>query len=260
MKSRIVDFFVKTSYYPRLFLDYIISLFIKNDYSILDKFRNQECMIVGNGPSLNKTPLDKINMVSIGMNKINMIFDRTSWRPDIIVCVNGLVIRQNLDFFNTTDIPLVLPIKSLYLGIKKRPNIIFVRVADSLDFESDLRKHMGIGFTVTFACLQVAGFLNPKSVNIVGVDHYFKGNNTEKPHEIKVLEGDDLNHFDPNYFKDKLWGYPDLDGSEKAYLISKAYFDSKKIPITDYTVDGKLTIFERGEIQDLIKRSEPIFE
>lgn len=256
MKSKIVDIFVKSSYYPRLIIDYIIFLFIKNDYSILDKFKNQDCLIVGNGPSLNKTPLEKIKMVSIGMNKINMIFDRTTWRPDIIVCVNGLVIIQNLSFFNTTDIPLILPIKSLYLGVKKRPNTIFVRVADSLDFEDNLKKHMGIGFTVTFACLQVAAFLTPKSVNIVGVDHYFKSINSEKPHEIKVLEGDDMNHFDPNYFKDKLWGYPDLDGSEKAYITSKEYFNSKRVPIIDYTVDGKLLIFDKGNIDDLILKKK----
>lgn len=258
MKSKIVDFFVKTSYYPRLVLDYIISFFITNDYTILDKFRNKDCLIVGNGPSLKKTPLEKIDMVTIAMNKINILFDKTEWRPDIIVCVNGLVIRQNLEFFNSTDIVLVLPVKSLYLGIKKRRNIIFVRVADSLDFEADLKKHMGIGFTVTFACFQVAAFINAKTVNVVGVDHYFKSTSNEKPHEIKVMVGDDENHFDPNYFKGQLWGYPDLDGSEKAYLTAKQYFDSKKVPVTDYTINGKLTIFKKGDIQEIIAQPTPI--
>lgn len=250
MKSKILEILALLSYYPRLVIDSILFFFIKNDYTILDKFNNQDCLIVGNGPSINNTPLDKINMLSIGMNKINMLFDRTEWRPDLIVCVNGLVINQNSDFFNATEIPLVLPVKALYLGIKRRPNIIFVKISNSTNFQENIKESVGGGCTVTYTCLQIAAFAKTKSISIVGVDHYFKFQG--ESHQIKVLEGDDDNHFDPNYFKDKLWGLPDLDGSEKAYLLAKNYFESKNISITDYTVNGKLLIFAKGNIEDLI--------
>ncbi len=252
MKGKITNILVRLSYYPRLIIDSLLFMLIKNDYSLLDKFKDQDCLIVGNGPSLNITPLEKINMLSMGMNKINILFDRTTWRPDVIVCVNGLVIRQNLDFYNSTTIPLILPIKSLYLGIKRRPNIIFIKISDSVYFQENIKKPMGIGSTVTFTCMQIAAFAKVKSVNIVGVDHNFKytGN------KIEIHEGDDLNHFDPNYFKDKLWGLPDLDGSEIAYKIGKNYFDNHGIPITDFTIGGKLQIFPKSEIDQLLKNEE----
>lgn len=256
MKGKITNILVRLSYYPRLIIDSLLFMLIKNDYSLLDKFRDQDCLIVGNGPSLNITPLEKINMLSMGMNKINILFDRTTWRPDIIVCVNGLVIRQNLDFYNTTSIPLILPIKALYLGVKRRSNIIFIKISNSIYFQDNIKKKVGIGSTVTFTCMQIAAFAKVKSVNIVGVDHYFKTTKTEQPHQIKIHEGDDLNHFDPNYFKGKLWGLPDLDGSEKAYLLSKNYFDSHNIIAKDFTVDGKLDIFEKGNIEYLLNRKE----
>jgi hypothetical protein len=253
MKSKLIKIITTVSYYPRLFLDKALFLFVKNDYSLLDVLNNENCLIVGNGPSLKKTDLDKIEMPSIGMNKINLLFDKTTWRPNIIVSVNGLVIKQNKDFFNSTNIPLVLPIKAMYLGIKKRPNVIFVKISNSMKFTENLDKPLGIGSTVTYTCFQIAAFAKVKSVSIVGVDHSFNLNSKSKnkEHNIEILEGEDNNHFDPNYFKDKLWGLPDLDGSEKAYLLAKHYFISKKIPIKDYTINGQLQVFEKGNILDI---------
>ena len=248
MKSKIMDVLTTISYYPRLLLDSILFLFVKNDYSLLDKFKDNDCLIVGNGPSLNKTELEKINMPSIGMNKINMLFTRSKWRPDVIVCINGLVIQQNADYFNSTNIPLVLPIKAWYLGIKKRPNVIFIKISDSFNFKDSLKKSIGKGSTVTYTCLQVAAFANVKSVNIVGVDHSFK---YEGDKGIKVHKGEDQNHFDPNYFKDKLWGLPDLDGSEKQYLLARKYFESINKSVIDYTINGKLQIFKKGDVQKI---------
>ena len=256
MKSKVIKKIAGLSYYPRLLLDSILFLFIKNDYTLLDKFKNEDCLIVGNGPSLNKTDLEKIKMPSIGMNKINLLFTKTTWRPDLIVCVNGLVINQNKEFFNSTNIPIILPIKAWYLGVKKRSNIIFVTVSNSLNFSNNIEKGVGFGSTVTFTCLQVAAFSKSKSINIVGVDHSFKltSKSKNKEHNIEVLEGEDQNHFDPNYFKNKLWGLPDLDGSEKAYVLAKKYFDSFKIPVTDYTIDGKLQVFTKDDIHKIYSK------
>jgi len=244
------------TYFPRIILDRLLFfLFVKNDYSLLNVFTNKDCLIVGNGPSLNKTDLDRIKMPSIGMNKINLIFDKTVWRPDLIVCVNGLVINQNKDFFNSTNITLILPVKALYLGVKRRPNIIFVKVSNSLHFTKNINKGIGIGSTVTYTCLQIAAFSEVKSVNIVGVDHSFKlkPKDENKEHNIEVLVGNDVNHFDPNYFKNQLWGLPDLDGSEKAYILAKNYFDSIKIQVTDYTIQGKLQVFPKDSINKIYK-------
>lgn len=255
-KKKIFKLVSSISYFPRIFLDKLLfSLFVNNDYELLKVFENEDCLIVGNGPSLKKTDLEKIKMPSIGMNKINLIFDKTTWRPDVIVCVNGLVINQNKDFFNSTKITLVLPVKALYLGIKRRSNVIFVKVSNSLNFKKNINNEVGIGCTVTYTCMQIAAFSKIKSVNIVGVDHSFKLKSKEKDkeHNIEVFEGDDENHFDSNYFKNQLWGIPDLDGSEKAYKLAKNYFDSINVLVTDYTVNGKLEVFKKGDIKNIYK-------
>ena len=63
-------------------------------------------LIVCNGPSLKKTPLDDFkNEFSIGLNKIHLIFEQTEWRPNIIVSSNKFVLQQtsftdkNINYF-----------------------------------------------------------------------------------------------------------------------------------------------------------------
>jgi hypothetical protein len=252
MKYKLLKIIANLTYYPRIALDWLLFLYVKNNNnpSFLDKISNKDCLIVGNGPSLKITPLDKISRPSIGMNKINLLFDKTTWRPDIIVCVNSLVIKQNLFFLNSTHIPLVLPVKSIYLGVKKRPNVYFILQSNLINFSNTIDKPIGIGSTVTYACFQVAAWAKVKSISLVGVDHSFQFSG--KKHDIQMQIEDDNNHFDSNYFKGNLWGLPDLDGSEKAYLIAKSYFDNESVPVIDYTLNGKLNIFPKGNINDLI--------
>ena len=77
--------------------------------SLCNIYKNKPLLIIGNGPSINKTPLDDFcNVPSIGMNKINLLFPKVKWRPSIILCSNRLVIKQNREFFTKTQIPVFL--------------------------------------------------------------------------------------------------------------------------------------------------------
>ncbi len=253
MKEKTLEFLKEATYYPRKFVDAcMFHLFFKyrNNWDILKKYTDKPVLVVGNGPSLNKTPLAQLqdSHVSIGMNKINLIYEKTSWRPDIITCVNGFVISQNKEYFNATNRVLIFPIRALYLGIKPRKNVLFVNLKDQNKIESNIEKVLSTGCTVTFTALQIAAYLKPIAVNIVGVDHSFV---VKKGPLVQKFEGDDVNHFSKDYFKNQYWGLPDLDGSEKLYQLSKEYFEAKGVPITDYTVNGKLEIFNKGDIKDL---------
>ncbi|MFN9914996.1 MAG: hypothetical protein ACK53L_20570, partial [Pirellulaceae bacterium] len=66
-----------------------------------DRFPNQKAIIVCNGPSLLQTNLELLSgLFAFGLNKINLLFERNSFRPDVIVAINQLVVEQNADFFN----------------------------------------------------------------------------------------------------------------------------------------------------------------
>ena len=55
-----------------------------------NKFDGERVFMIGNGPSLNHTPLEDLNdEYTIAMNKINRIYDKTSWRPSIYYFANS---------------------------------------------------------------------------------------------------------------------------------------------------------------------------
>ena len=81
--------------------------------ALKNRNRGQPMLVVGNGPSLNKTPLDEFSHIpSIGMNKIDILFPRVSWRPSLVLCINNLVVKQHAEAFASSDIPIFLSWKS----------------------------------------------------------------------------------------------------------------------------------------------------
>ncbi len=219
----------------------------------ISKFKNslegKTVIIVGNGPSLKKTPLDDFSSIpSIGMNKINLLFDNVAWRPSYLVCVNGLVIRQNRSFFKSTNIPLFLDVKAKYLGVNSK-KVNYLLLSDSGYFSDNLEEYVDSGPTVTYTALQLANYMGAGKIIIFGVDHYFK--DAGKAHEIVRKEIEDEDHFHPDYFsKGQLWGIPNLDESEVVYDKARKFFEAKGVKIYDATVGGHLSIFEKISIDE----------
>ena len=60
----------------------------------------ERAVIYCNGPSLNNVDFDLLDGVFVfGLNKIDLIFSKTSMRPDAIVAVNSCIIEQNKPFY-----------------------------------------------------------------------------------------------------------------------------------------------------------------
>ena len=46
------------------------------------KYEGERIFVIGNGPSLSETPLDKIDSeYSFALNKVNLVYKSTEWRP-----------------------------------------------------------------------------------------------------------------------------------------------------------------------------------
>lgn len=215
--------------------------------------KNKPLLIVGNGPSLNKTPLDKfMNINSIGMNKIDLIFKKTSWRPSFILATNSLVIKQHVVNLTKLNIPCYLSWKSRYFVPKPlRKYFTFFSESGSSKFSHDITVDVGLSATVTYTALQFAYFMEADPIILVGVDHNFSFDGN--PNEYKKRKGEDINHFDPNYFAEgSYWGLPNMEASEFAYLQVKNEFHNSKRKVYDATVNGKLNIFTKISIDEAL--------
>ena len=105
----------------------IIRPFIKSRYIDSLPVEGNSVLLVCNGPSLNQVDLSKFSGIQgYGLNKINLIFTRTKWKPSGIFVINGLVISQIKDLINmSSDIPYYCDEKGIFLGARATKYIRF---------------------------------------------------------------------------------------------------------------------------------------
>lgn len=218
-----------------------------------DRFKDQRCFIIGNGPSLNQTVLTYLkNEYTIGMNRIYLNYHKMGFEPTFYCSVNPNVIEQFKDDIDKVDsIKFVRKDASSY--IKNRWNIFFMKSLDhfGLNFNANLETlEWYEGGTVTYCALQVAFYLGFQAVILIGVDHFFK--ESGEPNKLVTASGDDPNHFHPDYFgKGIKWQFPDLDRSEQAYQIAKRVYEENGRVILDATVGGHLKVFPKVDYMTL---------
>lgn len=220
-----------------------------------DRYKGQKCVILCNGPSLLNVDFELIQnhgVFCFGLNKINLLFERTAFRPNAVVAVNPQVIEQNAPFFNDTSLPLFLHCCALR-HVSPRKNIAYLHSTQQVRFARDCSVSIQEGFTVTFVALELAFHMGFQEVALVGCDHSFS---TEgPPHQLVTAGDEDPNHFDPRYFSGGMqWGLPDLRGSEYFYDLARQVYEAFGRKILNATKGGRLSVFERRSLGDFLKR------
>jgi len=221
-----------------------------------DKYLGNKAVILCNGPSLNSVDfklLEESNVYTFGLNKINLLFDRSSFRPNCIVAVNPLVIEQNKDFFNDTEISLFLDSVGAQKGwVNARRNVAFLHSGGNPNgFAKDCSMSINQGYTVTYVAMQLAFHMGFKNVALVGADHSF----ATKGAANKTVKGEavDESHFDPRYFANVNWQLPDLFESEVAYSRADNIYKVHGKKIVNCTDGGKLEVFQRETLESFLE-------
>ena len=222
---------------------------LANKKGMLD---GEKVVIVCNGPSLLSTNFDLLEgTFCIGLNKINLIFDKTPWRPDCIVAVNQKVMEQNEAYFHQSDIPLYLN-RRLLTASGRHPQACYLNCQlPSGQFSTDASQGVSQGFTVTYVALQLAYHFGAKETAVIGCDHNFAA--AGAPNSTAIADGPDRNHFDPNYFSGGVsWDLPDLESSEFHYRLALRAFEQDGRRLINCTDGGKLEIFPRLALEEFL--------
>lgn len=218
--------------------------------SYKDKHRGQRCFIIGNGPSLKDTDLSLLeNEVTFGLNRIYLLFDELGFAITYYLSINALVIEQCAADMLRLPCPKFIGWHARDL-IDFTDGMVFLRIVGTPGFYTDITSGIWDGATVTYVAIQVAYYMGFDEVILIGVDHSFATKGT--PHKTVVSQGDDLNHFHPEYFgKGFRWQLPDLETSEIAYRMAKDQFERSSREIVDATVGGKLEVFRKVDYYSL---------
>jgi len=233
--------------------------------SLKDIHKGKRAFIIGNGPSLKQTDLDKLKgEITFGMNRIYLMFPELGFNTTYLSVVNSLVIEQTASDLAALEIPKFITWRShkyfdpTHFDGSKYSNLptFLYTTYDSPRFSPDVRWRVWEGATVTYVTMQLAFHMGIEEVILVGVDHNYSTTGT--PNTTITSDGDDPNHFSGQYFgKGFRWQLPDLETSEIAYRMARQAYENGGRRILDATVGGKLTIFEKVDYNSLFS-SEPL--
>ncbi len=220
-----------------------------------DIHKGKRAVIIGNGPSLKQTDLTKLrNEITFGMNRIYLVFPELGFHTTYFAASNDLVIGQFHEDILALPMPRFLAWHSHHhfsadLSLSDIPTFLYTSYTGP-HFSQDVRGRVWEGATVTNVALQLAFHMGFQQVVLIGVDHNF----TSKGEANKTVtsQGDDLNHFMPNYFgKGVKWQLPDLDTSEVGYIMAREAYQKAGREVLDATVGGKLTVFPKVDYNSL---------
>ena len=220
-----------------------------------NKFKGERCFIVCTGPSLNYNDLNRIkNEYSFSMNSIIRILDKTDWKPtfygiqdyEVFGKLKGDIQLYSNKYFFVSDETYkkynsVLNQKSVdvfklfYHGTKrnlKKP---------SIKFSSDITKGLYNGYTITYSLMQIAVYMGFKEIYLLGCDSNYDPDPNKR---YFVSHG----HIDPN-------APIAVQFQIKAYSVAKKYADKHGIKIYNATRGGKLEVFERFNLDDVIPQN-----
>lgn len=206
-----------------------------------DFHRGKRCFIIGNGPSLRISDLECLyrnHEISFAANQIYKIFDRIKWRPDYYCCVDNLVINQCINDIEAIECKdkFLLDYFNYSYNLEKKQSIQYIHIkgmeyeTESPKFSDDISKEIYMGYTVTYAMLQIACYMGFKEIYLIGVDH-----------------SDPEKHFIENYYEKDMKIYPFIYGNRAllAYKTARKYCNEEGIKIFNATRGGKLEIFDR---------------
>ena len=221
-------------------------------HSLHNSHAGERCFIIGNGPSLRQTDMTRLRgEFTFGLNRIYLIFPELGFTTSCLVSVNDLVLEQCASEMKALPLPKYLTWRSRR-WFSDDPQAVFVDTdfTGPESFSPVATGRVFEGFTVTYVALQLAYHMGFKEAILIGVDHNFA---TRGPaNETVVSQGDDPNHFAPNYFGAGFkWQLPDLEGSERAYTLARSAFERDGRRVVDATVGGHLTIFPKVDYNSL---------
>lgn len=156
----------------------------RNKKAILDlrnKYKGKRCFIVCNGPSLRVEDLDKIHEngdISIGMNMIGRCFDKTKWRPTVLVANDDCVLaKENKKLVDETECDYKFRYKKHFLRVRKNNGkSIFYEAIDDIelldypDFSIGFEKYVYSIGTTAYESVEIAVFLGCREIYVIGCD------------------------------------------------------------------------------------------
>lgn len=216
--------------------------------------QGETCLIVGNGPSLDQTPLEELaeKYPAFAANKIYDSRQHPGFDPTYWTCIDDLMLTDCIPyliahsgFMAERFVPRHIPLP--------RAHLLQTEVA--IGFSKDAAAKVFLGGTVTYVNLQLARYMGFTTALLVGVDHRYPKATTEgKPGSKMIATGDDPDHFqsknDAYFTPGKLYNRPELDAVERYFFpLARQEFSLAGGRVVNLTPNAAEQVFEKGKFE-----------
>jgi len=245
--------------------DWYSRLLFRYEYERLLQFKDchkgKRCFIIGNGPSLLASDLDKLkDEITFASNRIYLMFDKSKWRPSYYAISDHYVLKESYKEINAKiECPIFYAHGSIYeLENFNMKNGYFY----SLDYRVFYQPFQFVkptfseepfiltsGSTITYDCLQLAAYMGFSEIYLLGMDHNYKvmvGKNG------KLVTDGVEDHFTATYISATVFPFR-IDIVDSAFTVAREYAETHGIKIRNATRGGKLEIFERVDFDSLFQ-------
>lgn len=216
-----------------------------------DTRKGDVCVVIGNGPSLDETPLVELHKkyLTFGANKI---YGR-EFMPIFWTCVDQVMltdcipwVMEHSGFISEKFVPRDVPL----------PGSHQLNISIESGFSKDAAEKVVLGGTVTYVNLQLAWYMGFSTVLLVGVDHkYPKASAGGKGGYKFIADGADPDHFkmadgSPYFTPGRLYNRPELTANERYYAAAKLIFEQAGGRIINLTPNSALNVFPKGKFAE----------
>lgn len=246
---------------------------IPGDASRLEALRNthqgERCFIIGNGPSLRKTPVANLrDEMTIGANGLYKAFPEWGFSTRYLLFED--IEQTELHGKNLCSVGESIKIAAVHnahaIAGPWRDDLLFMnaRLADDvywnelgIQFSRDFSHVVYLGSTILHVALQLAYHLGCNPIYLIGVDFDY-GPLADKypPGKIEIIE-DNIDlirqaHFSEDYYKPgDLMGVPNYALQQTAFETAKQAFQDDGREIFNATYGGRLEVYDRVDFQGL---------
>lgn len=223
-------------------------------------YKGKRCFVIGNGPSLTPEDLNRIKgEYSFAANRIYNIFDQTEWRPTFFMSTDMDIMKMEKNKIVAQDFPVMFLNYDAKSYFGDRDNTIYLFLKGPFELirnkfvqkgvSDDVAKYSTKTQTVTCVSLELAMYMGFSEIYLLGVDHNFD----------KVVGSDGKLVEDKNvqsYFAGMKGGDSQavlyLDDTTACYKVVKDYADKHNVKIYNATRGGKLEVYSRVKLEDIL--------
>jgi glycosyltransferase involved in cell wall biosynthesis len=219
-------------------------------------------LVVGNGPSLRLDDLeafDALGVPSIASNKINMVFNRTTWRPELFTIADPLLLHK-LPSQHYGNIERILLPHTQVLMAKTPRKLPWRHLPDAAGQEKYLTRNEELhplngifaGGTITVCNLQLAIWAGAKTVYVIGCDHFYANESSQTKSKKSTHQGSS-NHFDPNYRQPgEIVNEAAIGLMNRGYATMREIAEQRGVRIINITRTSTLDAYERDTVENAL--------